>query len=117
MREKGLSSIYYSLRAVFRIMLSKLIGIERKLDKLDKLEALIMASQEDLLAAVEAAKLELLAAADAERVQTLEQFAVLNQRIAELEAIIAAGGDTQPAIDAVKAAAAAVKASIEGITV
>ena len=76
-----------------------------------------MANQEDLLAAVEAARVELLATADAERTQTLEQFALLNQRIAELEAIIAAGGDTQPAIDAVKAAAAAVKASIEGITV
>lgn len=112
MREKGLTSIYYSLRAVFRIMLSKLIGVD---SKLDKLEALIMANQEDLLAAVEAAKVELLAEADAEKAQVLEQFGLLTTRISELEAIIAAGGDTQPAIEAVKAAAAEVKARIQGI--
>lgn len=74
-----------------------------------------MANQEDLLAAVEAAKQELLAEADAEKAQVLEQFGLLNQRIAELEAIIAAGGDTQPAIDAVKAAAEEVRARIAGI--
>ena len=76
-----------------------------------------MATQEDLLAAVAAGKDELLKTVEAEKVQTLEKVSALDAKIAELEAVIAAGGDTQPAIDALKAANDEVKASVEGITV
>jgi len=77
-----------------------------------------MANQEDLLAQVEADKLELLAASDAEKEQVglvLAEVVALSAKVKELEDVIAAGGDTQPAIDAVKKSTAEIKARIEGI--
>ena len=99
---------------VSRVTLTKQLKLRQLLNKL---EALIMATQEDLLAAVAAGKAELLATVESEKVQTLEKVAALDAKIVELEAVIAAGGDTQPAIDALKAANDEVKAAVEGITV
>ncbi len=85
--------------------------------KLNEIKELIMATQAELLQAVADSKADVLAAVDAEKVQVTGKLDVLAAKVAELEAIIAAGGDTQPAIDAVKAAFADVKAQVEGITV
>ena len=74
-----------------------------------------MATNQELLDAVAAGKTAVLGAVETEKQEAVAALGVLQTRITELEAIIAAGGDTQPAIDAVNAAFAEVKAGVEGI--
>jgi len=125
MKNVGASSLYdlwYLVKALGRIVLRRQVSLKRQLahvvKHLKRLEKLIMANQEDLLAQVEADKLELLAASDAEKEQVglvLAEVVALSAKVKELEDVIAAGGDTQPAIDAVKKSTAEIKARIEGI--